>query len=241
MALYGCEKKPHSRVRQLPAGFPKPHWLLSFYLADCSCPASHKKDRICGPLHWLLCLLPHTWWEAPTATTDSHCVPPTLLWLWTDCYDILVTNNTYFSPPHTSASGTTDMKKFVFYSMQNWSSRLKFEWTIQNTAASFPTQKPVILSEKQPCSQALTTKTQCALFHLEKRKKASPNRKTESDQSDDGGDRFVDMYTGKLCSCQENTFPQSWWTFVHCVRKYCTAVLKQESKPNTSITDKRFL
>lgn len=104
--------------------------LLSFYLADCSCPASHRKDRICGPLHWLLCLLPHTWWEALMATTDSHCVPPTLLWLWTDCYDILVTNNTYFSPPHTSASGTTDMKKFVF-SMQNWSSRLKFEWTIQ--------------------------------------------------------------------------------------------------------------
>lgn len=29
MALYGCEKKPHSRVRQLPADFPKPHWLLS--------------------------------------------------------------------------------------------------------------------------------------------------------------------------------------------------------------------
>lgn len=41
-----------------------------------------------------------------------------------------VTNNDYFSPPHSSASGTTDMKKLVF-SMQNWSSRLKFEWSIQ--------------------------------------------------------------------------------------------------------------
>lgn len=104
--------------------------LLLSHLADCSCPASHRKDRICGPLHWLFCLLPHTWWEALMARTGSHHVPPTLLYFWADCYDILVTNNTYFSPPYTSASGTTDMKKFVL-SMQNWSSRLKFEWTIQ--------------------------------------------------------------------------------------------------------------
>lgn len=102
--------------------------LLPSYLTDCSCPASHRTDRIRGPLHWLLCLLPQTWWEALRAKTDSYHVPLTLLWFWADCYDILVTNNTYFSPLHTSASGTTDMKKFVF-SVQNWSSRLKCEWT----------------------------------------------------------------------------------------------------------------
>lgn len=47
--------------------------------------------------------------------------------------------------------------------------------------------------------------------------------------------RFVETYNGKLCSCQESTFPQNWSTFANCVHKYCTAVLQQESKPNTSI------
>lgn len=56
--------------------------LLLSYLADCSCPASHRTDRICGPLHWLLCLLPQTWWEALRARTDSYHVPLTLFWFW---------------------------------------------------------------------------------------------------------------------------------------------------------------
>lgn len=135
MALHGCEKKPHSRVRQLPAGFPKPHWLLSSapvllfsWLLLSSLP--QKRQDLWATA--LIALPTPTYLMGSSYGHDwlTHCVPLTLLWLWTDCYDILVTNNTYFSPPHTSASGTTDMKKFVF-SMQNWSSRLKFEWTIQ--------------------------------------------------------------------------------------------------------------
>lgn len=128
---------------RLPAGFPKlcsstpySHFsfplLLSFYLANFSCLASHVKDGICGPLHQLLCLPLRTRWKALMARADSRGVPPThralvLGWLlWHPCNK----HNTYLILPHTSASGTTDMKKFVF-TTQNWSSRLEFEWTVQ--------------------------------------------------------------------------------------------------------------
>ena len=137
------EKKLHSGATQLPAGFPKlcssaPYsnfsfpLLLSFCLADRSSLASHRKDSICGPLHRLLCLPLHTWWKALMARTDSHGVPLTLQalvvgWLLQHPWD---KHNTYLILPHTSASSTTDTKKLVF-PMQNWSSRLKFEWTIQ--------------------------------------------------------------------------------------------------------------
>lgn len=151
------EKKLHSQVTQLPAGFPRLcsldsysnfsfPLLLSFYLADRSCPAFHRKDSICGPLHQLLCLPLHTRWKALMARTDS-CVAPrhSGLWFWVGFQHPCDKHNTYLILPHTSASGTTDMKKFVF-PMQNWSSRLKFE-LFRNMAASFPTQKPIILSE----------------------------------------------------------------------------------------------
>jgi len=70
---------------------------------------------------------------------------------------------------------------------------------------------------------------------LEKTKKASPNRALERTKQMKVESRSVEMYIGKLRSCQESTFLQNWWTFANCVHKYCTAVLQQESKPNTSM------
>lgn len=139
------ENKVHSGVRQLLAGFPKPYssapysnfsfpLLLSFYLTDHSCLASHRNDSICGPLHRLLCLplCIWIWLKTLMAQADSCGNPPTPQalvpsWLLQHPCD---KHNTYLILRHTSASGTTDVKKFVF-PMQNWSSRLEFEWTIQ--------------------------------------------------------------------------------------------------------------
>lgn len=130
MALHGCEKKPLIRVRQLPADFPKPHWLLSSapvlfsWLLLSSLP--QKRQDLCATV--LIALATPTYLMGSSYGQDwlTSC-PPDVSGsglLWHPC------DKQYFSPPHTSASGTTDMKKFGF-SMQNWSSRLKSEWTIQ--------------------------------------------------------------------------------------------------------------
>lgn len=135
-------KRNCTAVRQLLAGFPKPcssalnsnfffPLLLSFNLADHSCPASHRKDSISRTLHQLLCLPLHTWWKALMPTNDSEwCPPNTHFGLAVPTSLLCDKHNTYLILPNTSASGTTDTKNFAF-ATQNWSSRLVFEWTIQ--------------------------------------------------------------------------------------------------------------
>lgn len=181
MALYGCEKKPHSRVRQLPADFPKPHWLLSSapvlfsWLLLSSLP---QKRQDLWATAWIALPTPTSLmgssygqgWHimSPWHSSGSELTVMTSLWQTIPTLVLptflplaqLIWRN-LVSQCRTGVAGSILNELF------------------RNMAASVPTQKPEICSEKQPCSQALTTKTQCALFNQEKRKRASPDRKTE--------------------------------------------------------------
>lgn len=151
MALHGCEKKPHSRVRQLPAGFPKPHWLLS------SAPVLL--------FSWLLLSSLPQKRQDLWATALIALPTPTYLMGSSYGHDWLTV-----SPRHSSGSGLTVMTSLwqtiptlvlptllplaqliwrnLFSQCRTGVAGSSLNELFRNTAASFPTQKPVILSEK---------------------------------------------------------------------------------------------
>lgn len=122
--------------------------LLSFYLADFCCLASHIKAVSVG--HCINCFaypyIPDGKLLWPGLT---HVVSPrhSRLWFWVCCYDILAINiiPTLFFP--TLLPLAQLIWRNLFSQRRTGVAGSSLNELFRNVAASFPTQKPVILSQ----------------------------------------------------------------------------------------------